>query len=441
MTNSKHTKRALLASVLSVALCLVMLIGTTFAWFTASVTSAGNTIASGRLNIDLLVKDGEDYVSVSGDKAIFDYALWEPGYTDVKNVKVATDGELALQYNVTIVPKGTDAADALKLAEVIDVYYAAEEVAVEGRDLSGLEKVGTLKDILEGATVISGTLIPAESKTEAFATIALKMQETAGNEYQGLTVGEGFDIQLVATQYTYEADSFDDQYDSGATYPALPPIVNGTVTVKDAATLLTIAKNPASYENVTIELANDIDLGGAQLPSLQAGDGDTLTFNGNGHTISNATVSSNKQNGMENHGMFYAWWNSTLTVKDLTLENITVSGPSLSGTYGNAVLVGYADTNSKVSFENVDLKNCTVSGRKAALYVGHSVGSVTLTDCDAESCKTSGLQSGLFVANINSTDGVVTFENCTKKACTPNNKDVTTAGNGAVVNGTVTEIA
>ena len=34
MTNSKHTKRALLASVLSVVVCAAMLVGSTFAWFT-----------------------------------------------------------------------------------------------------------------------------------------------------------------------------------------------------------------------------------------------------------------------------------------------------------------------------------------------------------------------------------------------------------------------
>ena len=49
MTSSKNTKRALLASVLSVALCCAMLIGSTFAWFTDSVTNTGNRIQAGNL--------------------------------------------------------------------------------------------------------------------------------------------------------------------------------------------------------------------------------------------------------------------------------------------------------------------------------------------------------------------------------------------------------
>lgn len=40
MTNSKNTKRALLASVLSVVLCFAMLVGSTFAWFTDSAVPA-----------------------------------------------------------------------------------------------------------------------------------------------------------------------------------------------------------------------------------------------------------------------------------------------------------------------------------------------------------------------------------------------------------------
>ena len=220
----KSTKKSLVGSALVLLLCLVMLVGTTFAWFTDSVTNGGNIIKAGKLDIDLLVKDtwGGEYKSVKESKeAIFDHDKWEPGYTDVKYIKVVTTGNLALKYTLSITPY--DAVEAGDLAEVIDVYYAPEPVQVTGRDTSKLKKLGTLKDVFDGAenTVISDTLIPEPkdgdtADTEDFATIVLKMQETAGNEYQGLSVGGGFDLRLLATQYTYEEDSFDDQYD--ATY-------------------------------------------------------------------------------------------------------------------------------------------------------------------------------------------------------------------------------
>ena len=53
MTKQKSTKRALLLSALSLLMCVSMLIGSTFAWFTDSVTSAGNKIQAGTLKIDL----------------------------------------------------------------------------------------------------------------------------------------------------------------------------------------------------------------------------------------------------------------------------------------------------------------------------------------------------------------------------------------------------
>ena len=53
MTNAKSTKKALMLSILSLVLCFSMLIGTTFAWFTDSVTSANNIIKSGNLDVAL----------------------------------------------------------------------------------------------------------------------------------------------------------------------------------------------------------------------------------------------------------------------------------------------------------------------------------------------------------------------------------------------------
>ena len=97
MTNMKHTKRALLLSVLSLILCFSMMLGTTYAWFTDSVTSTGNKIQSGTLKVDLELYNGTDYASIKESKApIFNYDKWEPGYVDVKLLKIENEGTLAL---------------------------------------------------------------------------------------------------------------------------------------------------------------------------------------------------------------------------------------------------------------------------------------------------------------------------------------------------------
>ena len=44
MTNRQSTKRALLGSVMAMVLCLVMLVGATFAWFTDTASTGVNKI-------------------------------------------------------------------------------------------------------------------------------------------------------------------------------------------------------------------------------------------------------------------------------------------------------------------------------------------------------------------------------------------------------------
>ncbi len=65
----KDTKKSLAMSAISMLVCVVMLAGLTFAWFTDSVTNKGNRIQAGNLKIDLLMdKDGAGgggYVSIA----------------------------------------------------------------------------------------------------------------------------------------------------------------------------------------------------------------------------------------------------------------------------------------------------------------------------------------------------------------------------------------
>ena len=217
MTRKNKTRSMLFVSVISLLLCVTMLVGTTFAWFTDEVTSTGNKIAAGTLQIDMLVRDADGtYKSIKKNSdPIFNYDLWEPGYTEVVNVKVENLGTLALQYALQIVTDGLVdelVNGGLMLSDVIDVYYANEEVLDLDRTnyATKLNKIGTLTDVIFGGTMVQDTLLAGESD---YATIVLHMQETAGNEYQGLSVGTKFDLKLNATQYTYEEDSFNNQYD------------------------------------------------------------------------------------------------------------------------------------------------------------------------------------------------------------------------------------
>ncbi|MBQ9953446.1 MAG: leucine-rich repeat protein [Clostridia bacterium] len=212
MTKTKSTKRALLTSALALLLCVSMLIGSTFAWFTDSVTSAGNIIKSGKLDVTMEWKDATatgkqlTYKDAS-EGAIFNYELWEPGYVEAKNIKISNVGTLALKYHLNIAANG----EVSDLADVIDVYFAEGEYTLANRDMAELTLVGTLSDILDGMPAnMAGDL---EADTADTVTIALKMQESAGNKYQDLAIGTDFKVILMATQDNVEFDSFDENYD------------------------------------------------------------------------------------------------------------------------------------------------------------------------------------------------------------------------------------
>ena len=63
----KATKRALMASALAMLLCVSMLVGTTFAWFTDTASTAVNVIQAGTLDVSLEYSiDGNTWADAEG---------------------------------------------------------------------------------------------------------------------------------------------------------------------------------------------------------------------------------------------------------------------------------------------------------------------------------------------------------------------------------------
>ncbi len=212
------TKKSLIMSAMSLLLCISMLIGSTFAWFTDSVTSAGNKIQSGTLKIDLELLDKEtgEWNSLKNSQApIFNYEKWEPGYIDTKVLRVENEGNLALKWAA----KFYSEYQLSILADVIDVYVRSSDSEIgypTDRNLEGYTCVGNLRTFINSIEETTyGTL---GAKEVSYLGLALKMREQAGNKYQGLSLGGSLDIRIYATQQTSESDSFDNQYDGGAIF-------------------------------------------------------------------------------------------------------------------------------------------------------------------------------------------------------------------------------
>ena len=200
MSNTKLTKRALLFSVVAMLVCITMLIGTTFAWFTDSASTAVNKIQAGTLDVKLLAEDGT--TSLEGQTLAWqkaaghesDEVLWEPGCTyKLQPIVIKNAGNLALKYKIVITGIRGDA----KLNEAIE-WTITNTSATTALDAD--------HPLAAGA---SDTL-----------TISGHMKESAGNEYQGLSI-DGIGITVVATQDTVEYDSNDNTYDENAEYPVV----------------------------------------------------------------------------------------------------------------------------------------------------------------------------------------------------------------------------
>ncbi len=228
------TRRALVLSVLSLFVCVAMLVGTTFAWFTDSVTSGRNTIQSGNLDVVLeysVQKNGvwTEYAEVTNTTDIFGYDNWEPGYTAIAKFRVTNNGSLALKYQLTAdVYEETPGVNVANKTFYLSDFLFTEVVAADAtRDEILASTTGKrMKQPVNG--VANTDLIikanPLEKGDSEEVALAIWMPTSVGNDanHNGTDIPSiSFGINLIATQQTFEADSFDTDYDEDATYPVV----------------------------------------------------------------------------------------------------------------------------------------------------------------------------------------------------------------------------
>ena len=282
MTNRKSTKRALLGSVMAMVLCLAMLVGATFAWFTDTASTGVNKIQAGNLDVQLVDENGN---SLEGKTLEFKKAanaaegeavLWEPGCTyELPAVYVKNNGNLALKYKVTI----TGINGSAKLNDVIDW-------TINDADLSADHSLAA------GAT------------SEAL-TIKGHMKESAGNEYMNESI-DGIAITVAATQDTVENDSFGNTYDKDAEYPI--------VAMDTLQELINNATEPVSAK-----------LEGNIAGSLTVPQGKDVTLDLNGFTLTGGD-----SHAILNHG--------TLCIKDSSGNGKIVASKANTSALRNAAV-------------------------------------------------------------------------------------------------------
>ena len=212
-------KRTSILGIFAILLCVVLCAGITYAFFTDSITSSNNKVKAGTLKVDLELLTDSTWVSITESPLpVFDHELWEPGYTDIQFLRIANKGNLAIEWEAKFISE-----EALsELANVIEVYVLTGDTAIANpanfaEIESNWESVGTLAEFFNAsASKLNGVILAVQEGEVAeygYIGIALHMPASVvDNTLQGKELAP-FDIQILATQYTYETDAFGSDYD------------------------------------------------------------------------------------------------------------------------------------------------------------------------------------------------------------------------------------
>ena len=193
----KAVKRSIILCALSLALCVALLVGSTFAWFSDSITNSGNTISAGNLTAQwsyrTLNDDTAAYEPVSEELALFSAdTVWQPGEPHGYDFKVENTGSVDFEWELTIDLADTAGESQNNLTDVLVVYVD--------------EQVVTLTFNENGVAVLkSGNLAVSDDESTADInesscefSLAFAISESAGNDYQNLSVS--FSLVLTANQ-------------------------------------------------------------------------------------------------------------------------------------------------------------------------------------------------------------------------------------------------
>ena len=451
MNTKKATKRALLTSVTALVMCVVMLVGTTFAWFTDTASTGVNKIVAGNLKVDIVDADN---TNTSLDKGTLKFiqavnesevrlvedVLWEPGATFfTQGFKIANNGNLALKYKVVV--SGITGDTGLLKVMKFDVVSAMTKTGSEVNF-----------DTTPGQLLPSAAGTPSVSDTTYY--LRGHMDENAGNEYKNMTL-TGISVTVYATQLNSEFDSFGNDYDKDAEYSAdvwdgtsatadeLAAATSGTTVTIDSGKLLAALVQSVNdgndYAGYTIKLTKNLDLNGNEWTPIGQKNGNKFkgTFDGQGYTVTGLKISEKKAAVFDGYVAFFGATDSA-TIKNLTVAG-SVTGNDAAGIVGKGVNTTLENCHNKAtitatvkaagivaSLDKGTLKNCTNSGAITTTGTNPAAGIVawcnpgaTIVDCQNSGAVTvtgsgDSSQAGGICGNLGNNSTVTNCSNSGK---------------------------
>ena len=402
MNNKRATKRALLTSVMALVMCVVMLVGTTFAWFTDTASTGVNKIQAGNLDIKV-----EYRTSFEGNWKTLDDAtdlfgaagtLFEPGHTRVVELRITNAGNLALKYkigmNVVSETAGTNkGGNPYKLSDYLKVGTTSIQQYNPTDQISSLMErlifqkgdfgMWTARDFanFELEYTSNGNAHALQPGAAQILGIKVYMPETVGNEANAISTEKAasinFGLNVVATQYTVESDSFGTQYDKDAPLDFEP--VSTADELKAAAANgknVQLTQDVTLTDALTFNNAVTIDLNGKTLTSSLNSAGYSLVAKADATIVNGTYKGTGSARGIGAYG-------------NLTMRNVTVDVAGQVGVACSAADRQYTIEDSTIkggyalcNFNNnatINVSNSTLEGKNTGFYHNGSNSGLNLT--------------------------------------------------------------
>ncbi len=375
------TRKSLWAAGFALLVCILLLIGTTFAWFTDSVSNSGNRIQAGTLQINAYAYDlaqeattaGFTIAGVNNDESfsfeetpqnlktnaapVINEELWEPGKSSAKLLQVANGGTLAAKIKLDFTVTDDTLTDALWF----------DFVQVKDNQVTGDFNKRPMSTLTSFANDLELPVLPGGESVQFI--LVYGMNEEAGNAYQEKSFQA--DVNILATQYTYEKDGFgNDQYDAGATY------AYSVETADELKTAINEAKDGA-----TIRLEDDVAI---ENGSVYLGEKSlTLDLGNNTVRTTDGVLIENMDTGAE---------------QDVVIMNGKIEQDITAGSYSHYALDLYSEGISNITIKNVEITAAPETG-------GSSF------DDDGGAIRSNGQDMNLTMENV-TVKGKVNFEGC-----------------------------
>ena len=439
-------RKLLVSSMIMILTCCLLFAGSTFAWFSDSVSSNNNIIKAGNLDVELeyySTEEGKWLTVGENTPVVNNEALWEPGHVETALLRVVNNGSLALKYSLSleVVSETTSTSvlgNEIKLSDYLTVAAKASKTQLqpfatraEALEFANENEIGFGKIKVNEGLIATGV---------DYVQLAIVMPTTVGNEANhaagAVAPSITFGVNLLATQFNSEEDSFGSDYDEGASWlgeadtqwytenptattykintpdqlAGLAALVNGTSVSKTRSAADTFAGK-------TIVLEGNIDLNGLNWepignPMSDGYVGFEGTFDGNGYTISNLTIDNPTAWGQ---GLFGYLTSENVVVKNLTMDNVNinaadtsgaVAGYSWYGSYENINVTGDVKITGAEHMGGVvgngyfaNFRNCSVVANagsyitcEAASFVGGIVGYHGMANLVIENCTVKNLE-------------------------------------------------